>query len=113
MSDRTLSTVKSNPPAARTSIWRLLAILAMLSFWTWNVPAQVSTGGLSGTVRDAQGSPIVGATVKIRDEDTGMLRRAITDSAGRYSIPSVSPGYYRVSVGQQGYRSAEIGRAHV
>ena len=67
--------------------------------------AQGTTGSIWGTVRDQQGAVVPGATIRAVNEETGMMRTAVADLAGRYAMPSLSPGNYRVSAGQPGFQT--------
>ena len=67
--------------------------------------AQGTTGSIWGTVRDQQGAVVPGATVRAVNEETGMMRTAVADFAGRYAMPSLTPGNYRVSAGQPGFQT--------
>ena len=58
-----------------------------------------------GHVRDQQGAVVPGATVRAVNEETGMMRTAVADLAGRYAMPSLTPGNYRVSAGQPGFQT--------
>ncbi len=65
--------------------------------------AQVSTGGIEGTVTDATGAAIPGATVTITAVDTGISREITTDNEGRFSASSLNIGNYRVQATMQGF----------
>ncbi|HKV04866.1 MAG TPA: TonB-dependent receptor [Candidatus Acidoferrales bacterium] len=71
------------------------------------VPAypQLNYGSINGTITDASGAVIVGATVTITDVDRGVSRTLITDSAGQYFAPSLTPGSYSVRVEFTGFQS--------
>ena len=58
------------------------------------VQAQSSVGSIFG---DAQS----GATVRIENVDTGSAREVTADSAGRFTLPQLAPGRYRVISGGQ------------
>jgi hypothetical protein len=64
---------------------------------------QVVGGSISGTVRDASGAAVAGATVEIRNTETGAKRVLISDAAGRYAAPSVPVGGYSVSASKEGF----------
>src|SRR5205814_6167657 len=49
-----------------------------------NMLAQVDTGAISGTVKDASGGVIPGAKVTIINEDTGLSISTTSGSAGEY-----------------------------
>ena len=59
--------------------------------------AQSVSGSLTGTVRDAGGAPIAGATVLARSLETNAERSALSDREGRYRIELLSPGPWVVS----------------
>ncbi|MBV9506630.1 MAG: carboxypeptidase regulatory-like domain-containing protein, partial [Acidobacteriia bacterium] len=62
-----------------------------------------SVSHISGTVRDATGGAIPGATVTVTQTDTGLTRTAETDANGFYSLPSLPVGPYRMDVKKQGF----------
>ena len=68
--------------------------------------AQVTTGTISGRVTDSTGGVLPGTEVVILNEDTGVSRTVETDSAGRYSGPSLSLGNYRVTTSLAGFQTA-------
>ena len=68
--------------------------------------AQVTTGTISGRVTDATGGVLPGTEVVILNEDTGFSRTLQTDSAGRYSGPSLSLGNYRVTASLAGFQTS-------
>src|SRR6266481_5366360 len=45
---------------------------------------QETTGTISGTVQDAQGGVVAGATVNVRNLDTNLKRSQVTESDGRF-----------------------------
>lgn len=57
-----------------------------------------SSATLQGTVTDLTGAGVPGATVVIRNAETGEERSARTDATGAYIAASMSPGTYRVTV---------------
>jgi Carboxypeptidase regulatory-like domain/TonB-dependent Receptor Plug Domain len=61
------------------------------------------TGALAGTVNDATGAVISGATVTATNSSTGATRTAVTNSTGSYRIPALPPGTYSVEFSSQGF----------
>lgn len=59
--------------------------------------AQTVTGTIQGVVRDQNGSVIPGATVTLRNLETGQERTLTTNSEGVYSAPFLPLGRYNVS----------------
>src|SRR5690348_5229184 len=62
------------------------------------------TSNLSGTVRDASGAVVTGATVTLTNVQTNISRTAHTGSDGNYSFTLVPVGNYRLTVEQTGFR---------
>jgi hypothetical protein len=63
---------------------------------SWPVAAQDQRGTIEGTVKDASGAVLPGATVEAKTA-TGVVLSATTDASGGFRFPSVPPGLYEVS----------------
>jgi hypothetical protein len=73
-----------------------------------DVSAQITTGNIAGTVRDAQGGVVPGATVILIDEARGTrLAPATTDATGTYVFPNVTAATYTVEVSMSGFKNAQ------
>ncbi len=68
--------------------------------------SQQFTGGMRGTVSDAQGI-IPGVTVTLTNEGTTISRDTITNEVGEYSFPAVPPATYSVRTSLPGYKTFE------
>ncbi len=68
---------------------------------------QIVGATLSGTVRDATGAALSGATVTVRQLETGATRRLVTGADGRYAAPSVPVGNYTVTASHDGFAAQE------
>jgi hypothetical protein len=55
-----------------------------------------SAGSVSGVVRDAKGTPQIGALVQLVSPNLQIIAEAFTDDRGHYSISKVLPGVYGV-----------------
>lgn len=66
--------------------------------------AQAQSGRISGVVRDARGSAIEGATIRVSNNATGTTRNALTTASGAYAIGELAPGAYTVAVSRIGFR---------
>src|SRR5215831_14034266 len=82
-------------------------ILVVTTFSAGPVPAQVSGANLSGSVIDPSGAAIVGAQVSINNRATGVNRAVVTDSAGFFAAPNLTPGNYDVTVSAAGFATAK------
>ncbi|MCI0390808.1 MAG: TonB-dependent receptor [Acidobacteria bacterium] len=68
------------------------------------VMAQVSSGTITGSVRDSSNAAITGAKVKITQTATSVLRETVTDERGEFSAPNLRPGEYSVTVTATGFQ---------
>ena len=60
--------------------------------------------GLQGAVTDSTGAVVPGATVTLTNRETGLTRTATTTNNGLYSIPSLPPGRYSLTVSKEGFQ---------
>jgi TonB-dependent receptor len=70
------------------------------------IAASQSTGTLTGTVTDAQGGVLPGATVTAVHQATGASSQAVTRTDGKYSLTGLRSGPYRISASMPGFRDA-------
>src|SRR5262245_2372227 len=66
--------------------------------------AQIGGGSLTGSVADQSGTAVPGATVHVTAIATNLSRSTVADETGRYTLPSLSPGLYRIHVEAPGFR---------
>jgi hypothetical protein len=69
--------------------------------------AAANSGQIVGQVTDTSGAALVGAQVTVRSEDTNLVRRATSDSAGRYAVSLLPLGPCEVTVAATGLESAK------
>ena len=87
-------------------IARFLLALGSLFLAASVAVAQVGTASISGSVTDSTGAVIAGATVSVRNVQTGVELTFHTDSSGRYSAPSLMIGQYEVQAQTEGFQTA-------
>jgi uncharacterized protein (DUF2141 family) len=68
------------------------------------VSAQVSTGTITGSVRDSNNAAIAGAKVRITQTATSVSRETVTDERGEFSAPNLRSGEYAVTVTAPGFQ---------
>jgi hypothetical protein len=69
--------------------------------------SQTTNGTILGTVSDATGAVVPGASITIKNIETGASRTIVTDDGGRYRVPGLALGKYEVSVEHTGF-SGEV-----
>jgi hypothetical protein len=65
-------------------------------------------GNLNGTVSDAEGAVVPGATVQVTNEATGDKRRTVTNEIGAYIVPHLPIGVYTVTVHAAGFAPSTV-----
>ena len=85
-----------------------LALVAGLGF-TPEVLAQETTAQLGGSVVDAEGNPVAGASVTVLHVPSGTTRTSVTNASGQFVVTGLRVGGpYSVSAGSAGYQSAAV-----
>jgi Carboxypeptidase regulatory-like domain/TonB dependent receptor/TonB-dependent Receptor Plug Domain len=69
--------------------------------------AQTQTGTITGTATDASGAVLVGATITVTSEGTGVSQTATTDAQGRYQIALLPVGTYDIEASQTGFQTVD------
>jgi hypothetical protein len=90
----------------RSALQRLAALIGcflVLSTLSTVAFGQSATSSLRGTVSDAKGAVVAGATVTISNSATGFSRTAKTSDQGTYQFLDVPPSAYIVTVTAQGF----------
>src|SRR5689334_16732339 len=81
----------------------LAAALLLFATPAW---AQVTTGSVAGTVMDAQGGAIPGATVALISQARGTrMAPVVTNSTGDFIVPNVTADTYTVEVTLTGFKT--------
>jgi len=97
---------KSLWPQGSRNIWRqvfvLLTGLALGSPLCGQIGASIS-----GTITDLTGGALPGASVTVKNLETGAVRTIAADEAGRYIASSLEVGLYEVRAEKEGF-SAEV-----
>jgi hypothetical protein len=69
---------------------------------------QSNRGGISGTVTDSNGAVLAGATVKITNIGTNQTITVTTSADGSFSVSSLDPVTYSVSVEAQNFKTSNV-----
>ena len=87
----------------------LLAIVAIAS--GVRAQTQITTGTIQGTVVDANGAALPGATIELKNADTNFVRTATTDDLGRFVALQLPPGRYTLTVSKTGFATLVVEKA--
>ncbi len=70
--------------------------------------AQTSGGSIAGSVLDATGALVPGASVTATGADTGTVYRTVTTSSGTFHFPQMQLGRYDLSVSATGFSPQQL-----
>jgi len=84
-----------------------LIISCLASYLALSIAANAQSAGnatsVTGVVLDPSGAVVPNVSVEIHNPVSGLDRTAVTDAAGRFSIPNVPFNPYHLSVNGQGF----------
>jgi hypothetical protein len=83
-------------------MWFVVTLISV----SLTVCAQEFRATVAGSVTDAQGAVVPGAAVEIKNLETNVVVRTVTNETGSYVAPFVSPGHYSVVVSATGFKRA-------
>ena len=99
---------KSVPTSSRRLFYALLRLFGLIPCLLMTLPllAQQS-GSINGAVTDPSGGVIPGAQVTVTSESQGASFKAVTNSAGEYTVPALEAGMYNLQVKAPGFKTFE------
>ena len=83
----------------------ITAFAAMLFLGAVPLHAQVDTGTILGTVTDASGGAVAGASVTLTNEGTNVTLTTTTGADGSYTFTPVRIGNYKLTTTYQGFQT--------
>lgn len=84
----------------------ILTAISILAF-AFSGAAQTESARIQGTVTDAAGAIVTGATVTVRDTGTGREVKSITDENGSYALLALQPGKYQIEVTSANFKTVK------
>jgi hypothetical protein len=82
----------------------LFAGLALMLGATGIAHSQTATATLVGRVTDPSHAVLPGASVEVRNTATNAARKTTTNAQGQYTITTLDPGYYDVTIRMRGFQ---------
>lgn len=86
---------------SKTALFLVVIFVASFVF------AQTDTGRLVGTITDASGAVVAGATVEVTNVGTARSVSVRTGGAGEYAVNALVAGNYKVEVRKEGFKTAK------
>ena len=81
----------------------VLCAAVLLSLLVAPALAQTTVSTIEGTIKDAQGSVVSGATVVVKSAALGIERTATSDAAGFYRVTALPAGNYSLTISHAGF----------
>src|SRR6188508_1000330 len=81
----------------------LLCVTLLLAM-AGGAAAQEFRATVKGTVVDSSQAALPGATVAVRNQETGEVATATTNQQGNYTVPFLRPGLYSVTIEMSGFQ---------
>jgi len=89
--------------------FRKLLLVSMTVLISFVSAAQVTTGSISGTVKQTGGEALVGATITVVHKPSGSKYQTISNKGGTFSLPGLrSGGPYTLTIEFVGMKKVEI-----
>lgn len=89
----------------KIAVQRALALSLWFVLVAIGLHGQVPQGQILGTVIDQGGAAVPGATVTLRNEQTGITRTKTSSPSGDYAFPALDSGSYTVTVQMTGFQT--------
>ncbi|MEP7077227.1 MAG: carboxypeptidase-like regulatory domain-containing protein, partial [Acidobacteriota bacterium] len=83
---------------------RAIIMIALFCSFIWS---QTGSSSVTGSVTDAQGNAVPGATVTLVSQQN-TRRSTVTSNNGLFTLTSVVPGVYKVEVGAVGFKRSHV-----
>ena len=84
---------------------QIIAVVLLLAVAAFG---QTNKGGIAGTVMDQNGAAIPGATVTVTNVGTGQKQTLTTSESGAFTVNSLDPVTYSITVEAQGFKKAAV-----
>ncbi|HVJ05952.1 MAG TPA: TonB-dependent receptor [Candidatus Saccharimonadales bacterium] len=88
-------------------ISRLLPLTMLTMLLCSMVFGQVTSGTISGTVKDPSGAVVQGAKIAAKSAAIGVTREVTANATGDFVLPNLPPGTYTITVEAVGFKNLE------
>src|SRR5204863_9313345 len=85
---------------------RIVLCIGILVLSSMAAFGQLTTGTIGGSVSDQSGAAIPGATVTVKNADTGITRTNQSNETGKYDALRLPDGNYEISASLTGFQKA-------
>src|SRR5438270_8690024 len=82
------------------------ASIAIVLLFVPELPGQIQTGRIVGTVYDPNKALVPNASITVTNRGTNVATKVSTNELGRYVVPALNTGVYDVSVTASAFRTS-------
>src|SRR5690349_20053386 len=86
---------------------RILRLITLALVCSGCYAQTVFSANIQGVVTDSSGAAVAGATIRLKNLDTGVSAETTSSSSANYRVSSLAPGRYSVRVEAPGFGPAE------
>ena len=86
----------------------VFAVFAFALTGVANAQSQATTGLIQGTVYDSAGAVVPGASITVRNTETGFTRTVSSNSDGFFTAPLLPLGNYNLKASAQGFADYSV-----
>src|SRR5262245_53045776 len=97
-------TIASRSGNVFTPVCLLAILVAAVQLFTVVGLAQSTFGQFVGTVKDPSGAVIPGCAITVKNLGTSLIRTAVADETGSYTVVNLEPGDYEITMEQPGFQ---------
>jgi len=88
-------------------VLRALVLGLLITGFAGYALGQTERGGIAGHVTDDTGAILPDTVVQLKNEATGVVQTAKTNSDGNYTFADLNPGSYTITVDREGFKKTE------
>src|SRR5712692_873331 len=96
---------KTQVPRVISFLAMYIRLLAACCLLVAGASAQEFRATLQGTVTDPSGATVAGAEVALKNVDTAVERKTVTDNSGHYIFQFLPPGAYSLTTKAAGFKT--------
>ncbi len=89
----------------KTTLWIAMLCIAWTMLCARIYAQTIGTGSVQGTIQDQSGAVVPNAVVTAVDTDTGYTVTQHTSGAGFYTLSSLPPARYKITVNAEGFET--------
>lgn len=91
---------------------KTILLCLTLAVFAFSTIAQSDSGGsaIEGVVRDANGAVVPGASVVVKNAETGLQRSTVTRGDGSFNLPVLPVGSYKITISATNFQTWETER---